>query len=196
MKLLHLDSSIMGEASASRAISAAVVDRVRETHPGIEVTYRDLAAEPLPHMTLDAFMTLDTGKDVQQFLETDIVVIGAGFYNFSIPSQLKAWIDRIAVKGKTFGYSENGPVGLATGKRVIVALARGNVYGESSPYKAYEHAETLLRSLFTFVGADVEFIVAEGLGRGEDARRTAIDGALDRVRQIERTAAAPAAASF
>ena len=192
MKLLHLDSSIMGDASASRAISAAVVEQVRETHPGIEVTYRDLAAEPLPHMTFDTFMALGTGEDVQQFLEADIVVIGAGFYNFSIPSQLKAWIDRIAVKGKTFGYSENGPVGLATGKRVIVALARGNVYGEGSPYTAYEHAETLLRSIFTFVGADVEFVVAEGLGRGEDARRIAIDGALDQARQISQNSATPA----
>ncbi len=192
MKLLHLDSSIMGEGSASRAISAAAVERVRETHPGIEVAYRDLAAEPLPHMTLDTFMTLDSGDDVQQFLDADIVVIGAGFYNFSIPSQLKAWIDRIAVRGKTFAYGESGPVGLVKGKRVIVALARGNVYGEGSPYVAFEHAETLLRSIFTFVGADIEFVVAEGLGRGEDARRIAIDGALDQVRQIAPNRAVPA----
>ncbi len=184
MKLLHLDSSIMGEASASRGISVAIVERIQETHPGIEVSYRDLAAEALPHITLDAFMKLDVGADVQQFLEADIVVIGSGFYNFSIPSQLKAWIDRIAVRGKTFAYGENGPVGLATGKRVIVALARGNVYGEGSPYAAYEHAETLLRTMFGFIGADVEFVVAEGLGRGDEARRVAIDGALDRVRAM------------
>ena len=189
MKLLHLDSSIMGEGSASRTISAAAVEHLQETHAGIEVIYRDLAAEPLPHMTLDTFMTLADGEDVQQFLDADIVVIGAGFYNFSIPSQLKSWIDRIAVRGKTFAYGENGPVGLAAGKRVIIALARGNVYGEGSPYAAYEHAETLLRSIFTFVGADVEVIVAEGLGRGEDARRAAIDGALDRARGISASAA-------
>jgi len=196
MKLLHLDSSIMGEGSASRAISSAVVERLRETHAGLEVIYRDLAAEPLPHMTLDAFMKLDTGEDVQQFLEADIVVIGAGFYNFSIPSQLKSWIDRIAVRGKTFSYGEGGPVGLAAGKRVIIGLARGNVYGEGSPYAAYEHAETLLRSVFTFVGADVDFIVAEGLGRGDDARRTAIDGALEQARQILQSSNAPAVMSL
>ncbi len=184
MKLLHLDSSIMGQGSASRAISAAVVERLRETYPMLEVTYRDLTAEPIPHMTLDAFLALDSGEDVQQFLDADIVVIGAGFYNFSIPSQLKAWVDRIAVKGKTFTYGENGPVGLAVGKRVIVALARGNVYGEGSPYASYEHAETLLRSIFSFVGADVEVIVAEGLGRGDEARRTAIDGALVQARRM------------
>jgi FMN-dependent NADH-azoreductase len=188
VKLLHLDSSIMGDASASRAISAAIVRQLRETDAGIEITYRDLAAEPLAHITLDAFMTLDKGHDVQQFLDADIVVIGAGLYNFSIPSQLKAWIDRIAVKGKTFTYGEKGPVGLAAGKRMIVALARGNIYHEGAPYAAYEHAETLLRSIFTFIGiTDLEFIIAEGLGRGEEARRTAIDGALDRARRTSST---------
>lgn len=192
MKLLHLDSSIMGEGSASRAISAEIVDHLRETDPSIDVTYRDLAAEPIPHMTLDVFLALDTGADVQQFLDADIVVIGAGFYNFSIPSQLKAWIDHIAVKGKTFTYGENGPVGLAVGKRVIIALARGNVYGAGSPYAAYEHAETLLRSVFSFVGADVEVIVAEGLGRGDDARRAAIDGALAQARRLQQPSTAAA----
>jgi len=185
MDVLHIDSSIMGAGSASRAISAAVIERLRETDPALHVVYRDLVAEPLPHLTFDTFMTLDSGEDVQQFLDADIVVIGAGFYNFSIPSQLKAWIDRIAVRGKTFGYGETGPVGLVTGKRVIVALARGNVYYEGAPYAAFEHAETLLRSAFTLLGVtDLDFIIAEGLGRGEEARRTAIDGALDKVRQL------------
>ncbi len=193
MNLLHLDSSIMGDASASRAISAAIVARLRETYPGIDVTYRDLVADPVPHMTLDTFLTLENGADVQQFLDADIIVIGAGFYNFSIPSQLKAWVDRIAVKGKTFAYGETGPVGLAGGKRVIVALARGNVYGLGSPYTTYEHAETLLRSVFGFVGADVEVIVAEGLGRGEDARRGAIDGALAQARTLSQSSAPPVA---
>ncbi|WP_010183122.1 FMN-dependent NADH-azoreductase [Sphingomonas sp. PAMC 26605] len=192
MKLLHLDSSIMGAASASRAISAAVVDHLRDADPTLDITYRDLAAEPIPHMTLDTFMALDRGEEVQQFLDADIVVIGAGFYNFSIPSQLKAWVDRIAVKGKTFSYGENGPIGLAAGKRVIVALARGNVYGEGSPYATYEHAETLLRSIFAFVGADVDVIVAEGLGRGEDARRVAIEAALARARLTSPSFVAPA----
>lgn len=193
MRLLHLDSSIMGEGSASRAISAAVVERLRETSPEFEVTYRDLAAEPIPHMTLDTFLKLESGDDVQQFLDADVVVIGAGFYNFTIPSQLKAWIDRIAVKGKTFTYGESGPIGLAAGKRVIIALARGNVYGAASPYAAYEHAETLLRSVFGFVGVDVEFIIAEGLGRGEDERRAAIDAALAQAREMPQTHLAAAA---
>lgn len=185
MNVLHLDSSILGEGSASRAITAAVVERLKEGQSDIAVTYRDLAAEPLPHMTFDIFTKLDSGEDVQQFLDADVVVIGAGFYNFTIPSQLKAWIDRIAVRGKTFSYDENGPKGLAAGKRVIIALARGNIYHEGAPYAAYEHAETLLRSIFSFIGVtELEFIIAEGLGRGEDARKAAIDGALAQAGRI------------
>lgn len=200
MKILHIDSSIMGDNSASREISAAVVNHLKERRlaqgqTDVEVTYRDLAAEPLPHLTLDIFLKLDAGKDVQEFLAADVVVIGAGFYNFSIPSQLKAWLDRIAVRGKTFSYDENGPKGLAAGKRVIVALARGNIYGEGSPFAAYEHAETLLRSIFSFIGiADPEFIVAEGLGRGEEARSAAISGALAQAGLIAATTRAPSAA--
>ena len=193
MKLLHIDSSIMGEGSASRAISAAVVDRLRGAQPDLDVTYRDLVDEPLSHLTLDTYLALAGGEDVQQFLDADVVVIGVGFYNFSIPSQLKAWIDRIAVRGRTFGYGENGPVGLARGKRVIVALARGNVYGEGSPYAAYEHAETLLRAVFGFVGADVEVIVAEGIGRGEAARQAAVEAAIDEARRLEPNEVAAAA---
>ncbi|MDK4716347.1 NAD(P)H-dependent oxidoreductase [Rhizobium sp. CNPSo 4039] len=193
MKLLHLDSSIMGENSASRVLSAAIVERIVETHDAVDVTYRDLASEPLPHLTLDAFKVLDAGTDVQQFLDADVVVIGAGFYNFSVPTQLKAWIDHIVVRGKTFARGENGPIGLAQGKRVIVALARGNVYSDGSPYQSFEHAETLLRSAFTFMGVtDIEFIVAEGLGRSDEVRRASIAGALEEARKVSPKAGTPA----
>jgi FMN-dependent NADH-azoreductase len=184
VKILHLDSSILGEGSASRAISAAIVEQLSSKEPTAEVTYRDLAAEPLPHLTLEAWMALDQGPDVEQFLAADTVVIGAGLYNFTIPTQLKAWIDRVAVRGKTFSYDENGVVGLAAGKRVVIGLARGNVYSGASPYQSYEHAETLLRSVFEFLGAEVEFIIAEGIGRGEEARKAALEGALDQARRI------------
>lgn len=184
MKILHLDSSILGDGSASRAISAAIVDQLLVTEPAAEVTYRDLAAEPLAHLTLDTLATLDQGTDVRQFLVSDVVVIGAGFYNFSIPTQLKAWIDRIAVRGMTFSYDENGVVGLASRKRVIIGLARGNVYSDDSPLQSFEHAETLLRSIFTFLGAEVEFIIAEGIGLGEGARQAALSAALTQARSI------------
>lgn len=147
MKLLHIDSSIQGEASASRAISAAVVERLRAADPGLEVVYRDLIVSPLPHLTLDSFAGLQAKDILEEFQAADVVVIGAALYNFTIASQLKAWIDRILIAGQTFRYGENGPVGLAGGKRVIVALARGGVYGEGSPLAAWEHAETLLRTM-------------------------------------------------
>lgn len=185
MKLLHLDSSILGANSASRALTAAVVERLTEGQGDLHVTHRDLVADPLPHMDLDIFSNLETSEDLQQFLDADILVLGAGFYNFTIPSQLKAWLDRIAVRGKTFGYGEHGPVGLITDKRVIAVVTRGNVYGEGSPYQAFEHAETLLRSVFSFIGVrDLEIIVAEGLGRGEEARQASIDAALEQVRAL------------
>ena len=185
MKLLHLDSSILGENSASRTISAAVVAQLKKGDPSIDVTYRDLVAEPLPHLTVDTWSKLDNGEDVAQFLDSDVVVIGAGFYNFSIPSQLNAWIDRSAVRGKTFAYGENGPVGLAAGKRVIIALGRGNFYHEGAPYAAFEHGETLLRTIFSFIGVtDLEFIIAEGLGRGDDARAASIAAALEQVAKL------------
>ena len=182
---MHQHWAKLGEGrSARRVVSAAIVGHLRGTRSNIDVTYRDLVAEPLAHLTLSEWSQLDRGGDVQQFLDADVVVIGVGFYNFSIASQLKAWLDRIAVRGRTFAYGEAGPIGFATGKRVIVALACGNVYGEGSPYAGFEHAQTLLRAIFTFIGSDVEFVIAEGLGRGEEARRAAINLALERGRRV------------
>ena len=185
MKLLHLDSSIQGDASASRAISASVVNTLRAERPDLEIAYRDLAAAPVSHLTLDAFAGAQAQEIMEEFLAADTVVIGAALYNFTIPSQLKAWIDRILVAGRTFRYGENGPEGLAGGKRVIVALARGGLYGPGSPAAAMEHAETYLRGVLAFIGVrDPEFIIAEGLALGDDARKAAVAGALDRSRQL------------
>lgn len=185
MKLLHIDSSITGDASASRAISAAVVERLRATHPGLEVTHRDLVAQPLAHLTLDAFGAEDSQAALEEFIAADIVVIGTGFYNFTIPSQLKAWFDRVLVAGKTFRYGPNGAEGLAGSKRVIIALARGGVYSAGSPGEAFEHAETLLRVMFGFIGVtDVEFVIAEGLNLGEEPKRAALDGAISAAGEI------------
>ena len=117
---------------------------------------------------------------LQEFLEADVVVIGAPMYNFTIPTQLKAWLDRILVAGKTFRYSEKGPEGLAGGKRVIVAVSRGGVYGAGTPAAAAEHAETYLRVVLGFVGiTDPEFIIAEGIALGADQRAAALRGGLE-----------------
>ena len=188
MKLLHLDSSIQGDASASRALSATIVERLRASEPSLEIAYHDLAANPLDHLTLEALAGEQAAGIVDEFLTADIVVIGAALYNFTIPSQLKAWIDRILIAGKTFRYTAGGAQGLAGGKRVIVALARGGVYSGGSPFASFEHAETLLRGALGFVGiTDAEFIIAEGLALGEDARRAGLEAALEQARQITPT---------
>jgi FMN-dependent NADH-azoreductase len=203
MKLLHIDSSILGANSASRPISAAVVDRLRQTNPGLAVTYRDLAAAPLPHLTpahlapdhpIAAAMgdTSDPHGNraasqavLDEFLEADIVVVGAPMYNFTVPSQLKSWIDRILVPGKTFQYGPDGIAGLAGGKRVIVAISRGNVYGPGSPVAAVEHLETYLRAVLGFIGVTKpEIIIAEGVQMGPEQRSKAIESALQTAAQL------------
>ena len=194
MKLLHLDSSVLGANSVSRQLSAAAVDRLRKSIPGLEVTYRDLAAQPLPHLSgahLAAAQgaspeTTTVQEDVAQsqavldeFLAADIVVIGAPMYNFSVSSQLKSWIDRIAVAGKTFRYGPNGAEGLLGGKRLIIAISRGGLYGPGAPAAAFEHLQTYLQGVFGFLGVtDLEFIVAEGVMMGPDAREAAVSAAL------------------
>ncbi len=127
MKLLHLDSSILGENSVSRRLSAAVVDQLKASDPGLEIAYRDLVADPIPHLDLGGLPAASAeGRAVlDQFLASDIVVVGVAMYNFAVPSQLKAWFDRILTAGETFRYGAEGVQGLAGGKRVIVALSRG-----------------------------------------------------------------------
>jgi FMN-dependent NADH-azoreductase len=194
MKLLHLDSSVLGPHSVSRKLSAAIVDRLTRATPGVEVVYRDLSAAPLAHLSgahlaaaqgaaPEAALQPDlaAGQAVlEEFLAAEIVVIGAPMYNFSIPSQLKAWIDRIAVAGKTFRYDASGVhQGLAGGKRIVIALSRGNFYGAGAPASVYEHAESYLRGVFGFIGVtDIELIVAEGIGAGPEHREKSIAAAL------------------
>jgi len=173
--ILHIDSSISGENSASRAISANIVEQLRGTDGGAEVVARDLVSDPLPQLTLDAFADSSV---IDEFLAADTVVIGAPMYNFTLPSQLKAWLDRILVAGKTFRYTENGPEGLAGGKRVVIALARGGFYDAGSPASSLEHLETYLRGVFNFIGIEPEFVAADGLAIGPEQRQSSIQQAL------------------
>lgn len=186
MTILHIDSAITGEHSASRELTAAIVRELTATDPSQRVTYRDLAAEPLPHLTLPGFGEADSQAALAEFKAADKLVIGAPMYNFSIPSQLKAWIDRILVAGETFRYTESGAVeGLAGAKRVIVAVARGGIYGEGSPQRAIEHAERYLTDVFAFIGVrHIEFVIAEGLKISEGHRAAALESAHDRVRTL------------
>jgi FMN-dependent NADH-azoreductase len=185
MNVLHIDSSILGEASASRSLTHAIVARLKATHPDVEVTYRDLAADPLPHYSAASVTGGDPAEasrdaaTLDVFLGADVIVIGAPLYNFALPSQLKAWIDRVTVKGRTFRYTAQGPQGLAGGKRVIVAIARGGVYESGA---GSEFAESYLRFLFTFLGiTDLTFVRAEGLNLSAENRQRSLDSARTRI---------------
>jgi len=193
MKLLHVDASILGEGSVSRQLSAAIVARLRQAHPEIAVTYYDLGAEPIGHLTgahlaaaQGAFaenaslqQDIERGQQaLEDFLSADVVVVGAPMYNFSVSSQLKAWIDRLSIAGKTFRYTEKGPQGLAGGKKVIVASSRGGFYGPDTPASSLDHQESYLRGIFGFFGiTDLAFVRAEGLNVGADQRKAAIAAA-------------------
>lgn len=191
MKLLHIDSSILGDNSASRQLSAELVAAWAAAEPGVEVTYRDLAADAMSHLSSASLVAAGTPaelrdaaqkheaalgeKSIEEFLGADAIVIGAPMYNFSIPSQLKAWIDRIAVAGKTFRYTESGPEGLAGGKKVIIVSTAGGIHAGQPSGIAHEN---YLELVLNFLGiTDIEVVRAEGLAYGDEPRRNAIAGA-------------------
>ena len=193
MPLLHIDSSILGDGSVSRRLSAATVAAIIATAPD-RVVYRDLAAKPITHLS-SAYLfaaqaaagnhepaiaadLADGTAALQEFLAADTVVIGVAVYNFSVPSQLKAWIDRILIAGQTFRYGADGrPEGLVGDKRVILAVARGGFYGPGSSQASSEHAETFLRTVFGFIGIVPEVVLAEGLAVGPEHRAAGIASA-------------------
>ncbi|HEY1227238.1 MAG TPA: NAD(P)H-dependent oxidoreductase [Ramlibacter sp.] len=194
MKLLHVDSSVLGANSVSRRLTANAVADWVATHPGTEVEYLDLAVEAPSHFDADSLgFRLPEGtqlsetqkrenavseKLVSQFLAADVIVVGAPLYNFSVPSQLKAWIDRLAQPGRTFKYTEKGPTGLATGKTVIVVSTRGGIYSTSDAGQAAEHQESYLKVVFGFFGiTDVRFVRAEGLAMGDQVKAQALEAA-------------------
>jgi FMN-dependent NADH-azoreductase len=199
MSLLHVDSSILGENSVSRLLSAEIVAAERQANPGMAVVYRDLAADPLQHLSgyhLAAgsgfvpeepahVQDLQSGAAaLEEFLAADTVVVGAPMYNFTLPSQLKAWIDRLAIAGKTFRYSETGPIGLAGGKKVIIASSRGGFYGAGSPSADLDFQESYLRSVFGFMGiTDIRFVRAEGVAIGPAQKTSAIAAAKAEIGQ-------------
>jgi FMN-dependent NADH-azoreductase len=191
MKLLHIDSSILGQYSVSRVLSSEIVARQVALHPGLEIVYRDLANNSAMHLSgthLAAFQGLPVidpalgndlaagGAYLEDLFSADIIVIGAPMYNFSVSSQLKAWIDRIVIAGKTFQYGENGPRGLINnGKKVFIASSRGGVYTGDSPAAAFDHHETYLTGVLSFIGLnDITIVRAEGLNLGPEAKDASI----------------------
>lgn len=202
MKLLHIDSSVLGTNSVSRQLTAKIVAEWLAGHPGTSVQYLDLAIDAPAHLSVDSLgFRLPPGTEglsdvqkrenaiserlVRQFLDADVIVLGAPFYNFAIPSQLKAWIDRIAQVGRTFKYTEKGPQGLAGGKTVIVASTRGGLYSTSERGRAMEHQESYLQTVFGFLGiTDVRIVRAEGLAMGDQSRAQAIAAATASIKAL------------
>jgi FMN-dependent NADH-azoreductase len=189
--ILHIDSSILGGYSVSRALTADIVAKELTLHPGARVIRRDLVVDSTLHLS-DAHMAVFQGGEVtspalgqdlavggtyiDDLFAADIIVIGAPMYNFSVPSQLKAWIDRVCVAGRTFRYGASGPEGmLPTGKKVFIASTRGGVYTGNSPTAVLEHHESYLGGVLGFIGLiDVTVVRAEGLNLGEEPKAAAI----------------------
>lgn len=190
MQLLHIDSSVLGDNSVSRTLSAEIVARQVALYRGLKVRHRDLAADAALHLSSahlaawqgvpvdDALLGADLAKGgayLEELLGADIVVIGAPMYNFSIPSQLKAWIDRVVVAGKTFRYGANGAEGLLKNKKVLIASSRGNIYAPGSPAASFEHHESYLIGVLSFIGlTDVTVVRAEGVAFGQEAKEAAM----------------------
>lgn len=194
MNILHIDSATTGADSVSRALTAKIVDKLTADNPGAQVTYRDLGTEPLAHLDpvltgairfaeedkTDAMKAASAAERaiLDEFLAADTVVIGAPMYNFTIPSNLKSWLDRLGIPRVTFRYGENGPEGLAGGRRVIVASSAGGRYKPGEP--PLSHHEGLLETFLNFIGVtDITFVRGHGVGgRGADA---AIAAAQDQI---------------
>ena len=190
-KILHINSSVRSSGSVSRQLTAEFVAKLKEAHPGAEVMDRDLAAEPVPHLSeqmMGAFFTPAEQRTPEQtatvrlsdellaeLLSADVIVIGAPMYNFSVASSLKAWIDHVARAGLTFKYTSGGPVGLVQGKKVYVFTSRGGVYSEGAG-KDMDFHETYLRGVLAFMGmTDVSFIHTEGLAMGAESAERAME---------------------
>ena len=197
MKLLHIDSSILGDNSASRQLSGEVVKAWQAADSGLDVSYRDVAAEAIEHFSAATLVAAGTPAELRdaaqkheaqlsadtlaQFMAADAVVIGAPMYNFTIPTQLKAWIDRIAVAGQTFRYTENGPEGLCGGKKVIVVSTSGGLLSGQATGVAHED---YLKVVLGFLGiTDVEFVRAHGLAYGDELRSKAMNDAHAQINQ-------------
>lgn len=196
--LLHIKSSLYSDDGRSSQLSSRFVEDWRAAHPDGRVIVRDLAREPVPHLTADRFQSFITAPGqrtpeqaghvaesdalIEELEAAAIVVLGLPMYNFGIPSTLKAWIDHVARAGRTFRYTENGPVGLLADRPVLIFAARGGKYRDTPK----DTQTAYVRDVLEFIGLrDVHFVYAEGLAMGEDAR-----GAVAEARQcLDRLAA-------
>ncbi|WP_427144767.1 FMN-dependent NADH-azoreductase [Rhizobium pisi] len=197
--ILLLTSSPRAD-SLSTPIAVDLAEKLKNQKPGSVVVRRDLASNPLPHIddlftgairkpadarTAEEIAAIKTSDElVAELFAAETIVISTGLINFNIYSSLKTWIDNVARAGVTFKYTESGPVGLVTGKKVYVVLTSGGVYSQG-PAAPLNHAVPYLKSVLGFLGiTDIETIYVEGLAFGPEAAEKAIDAAKSRVQEI------------
>jgi FMN-dependent NADH-azoreductase len=192
--ILQIQSSLFnGNGQSSRLAS----EFVARAFPDAQVTVRDLARDPVPHLDGERFSAFVAKKQdrtavqeavvaysdalIGELRRADVLVIGLPMYNFGVPSQLKAWIDHIARAGETFRYTEKGPQGLLTGKKAYIFATRGGLYAGT----AADTQTQYLRQLLEFVGiADIEFVYAEGLAISEASRNAGLAAAQQRMESL------------
>jgi len=195
--LLKLNSSIFGENGASSRLTGAFVRRWLAAHPGARVIERNLATDPVPHLTADAFAGFNAQPGerspaqqaavevsdalIDELERADVVVLGLPMYNFGVPSALKAYFDYIGRAGKTFRYTESGPEGLLTDKQAYIFATRGGIY-DGAPS---ETETSYVRQFLSFLGiTNIEFVYAEGLALGDAARAVAFESAARTIEQL------------
>jgi FMN-dependent NADH-azoreductase len=196
--VLVINSSAAGTDSVSRVLVADAVSKLIAAHPAAKVIHRDLDANPVPHLTAQNLAGVRgiaktavefaarklSDELIAELRDAETIVIGAPMYNFSVSTLLRSWFDHVLRAGQTFSYSETGPQGLLVGKKVIVIESRGGLYTEG-PAAAIDFQEPYLRHLLGFVGiTNVEFVHAEKLGYGPEAKEAALKSAKARISEI------------
>jgi len=198
--ILLVTSSPRGAASYSNRVAAQLLSVLQQTDAGATFTVRDLAGDPLPPIDEDFLAATRSPEGpqteqqravaarsdalVDELLAADVVVVASPMINFTVPSALKTWIDYICRAGRTFRYSESGPKGLATGKRVFLIVARGGFYSTGAN-QAADFQVPYLTHLLAFLGmTDVNVVAIEGTGFGPEAAEKAVAGAVAQVRAL------------
>lgn len=195
--LLVIKSSLFNGSGQSSRLADAFAARWRENNPNGRVLCRDLALEPLPHLTAEAFTGFQrdsaerspgqhaaaaiSDELIAELNAADAVVLGLPMYNFTIPSTFKAWMDHVARAGVTFRYTENGPEGLVGEKPLYVFAARGGKYQGTE----MDTQTPLIRTFFGMLGiTDVRFTYAEGLAMGEETAEQARSQAVEAIDRL------------
>lgn len=183
MNVLHIDSGIFVDQSVSRKLSRDIVAHLTNGTDA-KITYRDVVVNSIPHLDAETLLAESNPLSAELLAEiqaADVLVIGAPMYNFTIPTQLKAWLDRVLKAGVTFKYTEQGAVGLLQGKTAYIASGRGGVYSKGEA-AALDHQESYLRNALGFIGiTDVHVVRAEGVNLGDEPRQQALAAAEEAI---------------